>query len=160
MEPTVAKQATQAAPVVLYALILVLFIAIPTITDIIMAYYSRNKSWKLLIEKASQDNLDKEELQALIKATAGGPPGISGMSRSLMAFAVIVILGIAVFHLLSNCQNKGYEQIINNVLSMLAATLASITGFYFGGRSAEEKGKEKEAIKKPPVVPPPPSGQG
>lgn len=151
-------------PIAIYALILVLFIALPTIIDIIMAYSSRKKTWTLLIEKASQDTLDKEELSALIKATAVGPPGISGMSRALMALAVIIILGIAVFHLLVNCQNTDALPIIDKVLSMLAATLASITGFYFGGRSVEEKKKEEPkepekllvAPSTPPKKPPTP----
>ena len=129
---------TQMYIIIGYAIILASIILIPTVFDIFMAYRSRNRNWDRLIEKASQDGLDKEELQALIKATADSPPGISGMSRSLMAFAVIVILGIAVFHLMGSQSGK-YDETIKNVLSMLAATLASITGFYFGGRSAEEK---------------------
>jgi len=131
-----------------YALILALFIAIPTIIDVILAYRSRNRNWQILLEKASLNGLDKDEFQGLITATSGGPPGISGMSRSLMAFAVIIILGIALFHLMIYCSNSSNDKIttiISNVLSMLGATLASITGFYFGGRNAEEKGKAEEA---------------
>ena len=137
-------------PIVIYTLILAFFITIPTILDICKAYNSRKETWLLLIDKASQNDLKLEELQALIQATAAGPPGISGMSRALMALAIIIILGIAIFHLLGTCHLKDNTQIINNVLSMLAATLASITGFYFGGRSAEEK-KTPEA--KPPKPP-------
>lgn len=144
--------------IIIYALILALFIAIPTIMDVILAYRSRNKNWQILIEKASLNGLDKDEFQGLIKATSTGPPGISGMSRSLMAFGVILIMGIALFHLLAYCKDPETIKIINNVLSMLAATLASITGFYFGGRSAEEKGKEKEEKKKATVPPPGPPG--
>jgi hypothetical protein len=143
---------------VIYALILAFFITIPTILDICKAYNSRKETWLLLINKASQNGLTKEELQALIQSTAAGPPGISGMSRALMALAVIIILGIAVFHLLGTCPIKDNTQIVNNVLSMLAATLASITGFYFGGRSAEERKKE-EAKPKAPAGPVGPSGQ-
>jgi hypothetical protein len=132
----------------IYGLILVSFIMLPTIIDIFLAYHSRNKNWQLLIEKASKDNLTKEELEVLIKATSGGPPGIAGMSRSLMAFAVLIILGIALFHLMAYCRNPLNDKIttiISNVLSMLGATLASITGFYFGGRSAEAKETAKGA---------------
>jgi hypothetical protein len=154
----VAGAASQAVPgaqqIYLYAVILAAFIAIPTIADIFMAYYSQNKTWKLLIEKAGQDTLDKEELQTLIKATASGPPGIAGMSRALMALSVIIILGIAVFHLLAYGQQQENLTIINNVLSMLGATLAAITGFYFGGRSAEEKTKTAA----PPLAKPPGTG--
>ena len=146
-----------ASQILVYALILVLFIALPTIIDIFMAYGSRKKTWTLLIDRASRDTLDKDELRELIKATAVGPPGISGMSRALMALAVIIILGIAVFHLLVNCTNKEVYPIIDKVLSMLAATLASITGFYFGGRSTEEKKKEEPQIPEKPKPPPAPS---
>lgn len=159
VKPGEEKKPQEAKPVevpwiiLLYVLILALVIAIPTITDICKAYQSRDANWKLLIDNAAKDNLSLEELRDLIKATSGGPPGISGMSRSLMAFAVIIILGIAVFHLLAFCSNPEYAKIVNNIMSMLAATLASITGFYFGGRSAE--GAKEEKKEAPPAAPPP-----
>jgi hypothetical protein len=146
--------------ILIYAFMLTLFILIPTLTDICKAYKAQSANWTLIIEKlietAGKDSLDKDELKALIEATSAGPPGISGMSRSLMAFAVLIILGIAVFHLLAT--QGANSEIVKNILSMLAATLASITGFYFGGKSAEQKApgpptttgedKEKEIAKK------------
>ena len=141
----------------MYAAILGGVILIPTLLDICKAYKSQTKNWQLvtekLIEVAGKDKLDKDELKTLIEATSKGPPGISGMSRSLMAYAVIIILGLAVFHLLAycNCSNNSEAlKIVNNIMGMLAATLASITGFYFGGKSAEGKIKEKEEKKEPP----------
>jgi uncharacterized membrane protein len=135
----------------LYALILAFVILVPTLMDICKAYRSQNTNRQLIINKlveaAGKDKLDMEELKALIEAASTGPPGISGMSRSLMAYAVIIILGLAVFHLLAfcNCGAKSEAlKIVNNIMGMLAATLASITGFYFGGKSAEGKVKEKE----------------
>lgn len=137
-----------------YGFMLTLFILIPTLTDICKAYKAQRANWTLIIEKlietAGKHSLDKDELKALIEAISTGPPGISGMSRSLMAFAVIIILGIAVFHLLAT---KGADSdIVKNVLSMLGATLASITGFYFGGKSAEVK-KEAPSTASPPAPP-------
>jgi type IV secretory pathway VirB3-like protein len=62
-----------------------------------------------------------------------------------MALSVILILGIAIFHMLVQDAPSEDSQIISNVLSMLGRLLAAITGFYFGGRSVEkEEDKEKE----------------
>jgi hypothetical protein len=152
-EPSTLEAKKVSDLILTYALVLALFIAIPIITDVILAYHSRNKNWRILIEIARMDSmhgLNKDEFKELVKISSGGPPGISGMSQSLMAFAVIIILGIAMFHLLAYCKDPDSRKIISNVLSMLGATLASITGFYFGGHSATSKGKEEQA-------PPPPA---
>jgi len=142
--------------ILFYGVMLTLFILIPTLFDICKAYKAQNENWTLiigrLIETAGKDSLDKDKLKALIEATSAGPPGISGMSRSLMAFAVIIILGIAVFHLLAT--QGADSEIVKNILSMLAATLASITGFYFGGKSAEAKKEPPSTASPAPTAPP------
>ncbi|MHA2315620.1 MAG: hypothetical protein ACXACF_10150 [Candidatus Hermodarchaeia archaeon] len=57
----------------------------------------------------------------------------------MMALTVIVVLGIAVIHILAEGPRGDNSQIINNILSMLAGLLAAITGFYFGGKTAEKR---------------------
>ncbi len=62
-----------------------------------------------------------------------------------MALSVILILGIAVFHLLAKvAPTEGNSQIIGNILSMLGALLAAVTGFYFGGRTVEKEAEKRE----------------
>ena len=137
-----------------YALILVLFAAVLLLLDILLAYYSRNKSLNLLIQRAEQSDPDRKELEKLLEASGKSPPGIPGLARSMMALTVIVILGVAVFHLLAKSEVKDTGLIVNNILSMLAGLLAAITWFYFGGRASESKA---EGAGKPAGKPP---GQG
>ncbi len=96
-----------------YAFALVLFVGIIMITDIIASY---------LLAGARHRN----------------PTGIPGLARAMMALSVIVILGIALFHILAvgmNADPTTTSLITNNVLSMLAGIAAAITGFYFGSRA-------------------------
>ncbi|MFC2032709.1 hypothetical protein ACFLUS_05070 [Chloroflexota bacterium] len=101
----------------------------------------------MLIDKAALDGLDKDELIELLRESSKPPPGIPGLARSTIALTVIVILGVAIFHLLTSNGSGSNSGIINNVLSVLAGLLAAITGFYFGGKAAEKKTDEPE--KKP-----------
>jgi hypothetical protein len=125
-----------------YVLTLVLFAGIPFVLDICLSYLSsllsKKQTLNLLIDKASADKLDLEELKEFMKEIGKPPPGIPGLARAMMALTVIVILGIAVFHILVNNADKD-NLIINNILSMLSGLLAAITGFYFGGKKSEEK---------------------
>jgi H+/gluconate symporter-like permease len=136
--------------IIIYVIILALFALIPSVLDIVFAYISLNKIRNRLIDKAP-DRMELKELQEFIKESGQAPTGIRGLSRSTIALTVIVILGIAVFHILVNGigsthtadNNTQINMIINNVLSMLAGLLAAITGFYFGGKAAEERKKEE-----------------
>jgi hypothetical protein len=125
-----------------YVLTLVLFAGIPFVLDICLSYLSsllsKKQTLNLLIDKASADKLDLEELKEFMKEIGKPPPGITGLARDMMALTVIVILGIALFHILVNNADKD-NLIINNILSMLSGLLAAITGFYFGGKKSEEK---------------------
>lgn len=129
--------------IIMYVVVIALFAGFPMILDICLAYHSQNKTRNILIEKASIDKLNITELKEFVKDSGKAPPGIPGLARATIALTVIIILGIAVFHMLV----KGIpvtgdnSQIINNILSMLAGLLAAITGFYFGGKTVEFGGK-------------------
>lgn len=129
-----------------YVLVVALFAGLPEIIDILLAYRAQNKTRNLLIQKASVDKLTMTELREFLSENAKAPPGISNLTRGMIALTVIVILGIAVFHLLANPPAGGESQTVNNVLSMLGGLLAAITGFYFGGKAAEPKGEQKPEI--------------
>lgn len=128
--------------VLIYIIIIVAFAVLPLVIDILMAYSSHNKARKMLIDKASLNGLDKDELGELLNESSKPPPGIPGLARSMIALTVILILGVAVFHLLTSNSLGDNSEIINNVLSVLAGLLAAITGFYFGGRAAEKKSED------------------
>ena len=60
--------------------------------------------------------------------------GTVGIARTTMTITIIVILGIAVLLILTESINS---EVVSTVLGALTATLAAITGFYFGGKTAE-----------------------
>jgi len=62
--------------------------------------------------------------------------GLSGFTRGMIAFAVILILGIATLLILF--ATSANSEVVNNVISMLGATLAAVVGFYFGGRTTQD----------------------
>ena len=130
--------------VLVYIVLIIIFAALPIVLDICLAYRSQNRMRQLLIEKASLDKFELEELREFVKESGKAPPGIPGLARATMALTVIVILGIAVFHLLVKGTTADNSQIISNVLSMLAGLLAAITGFYFGGKTPEKKVEEEK----------------
>jgi hypothetical protein len=129
---------------IIYIVVLALVAGLPMLLDICLAYRSRNKTRNLLVEKASLDKLELKELQEFIKEIGEPPPGIPGLARAVMALTVIVVLGIAVIHILVEGPRGDNSQIINNILSMLAGLLAAITGFYFGGKTAEKRISSEE----------------
>lgn len=122
----------------LYVGVLFLVAVLPWIFDIFLAYYSKDKIFRQLLH-ARGNSLQAAEFQELVKEFSHPPPGITGLARTAMALTVIVILGIAVIHILINKSTQEDCQVINNILSMLAGLLAAITGFYYGGRTAEKK---------------------
>ena len=128
--------------ILVYVVIVVAFVGVPWVIDILMAYMSQNKIRKLLVDKAFKDGLSPAELKELLKESRKAPGGIQGLYRASMALSVILILGIAVFHLLVKGAPGDSSQIISNILSMLGGLLAAITGFYFGGRAVEKKKEE------------------
>lgn len=136
--------------VLAYVLVVALFAGIPGVLDTILAYLSLKKTRKLLIEKASVDKLTLSELKVLLREVGKPPPGIPHLTRGIMALTVILVLGIAVFHIVVKGTAGDSSRIVDNVMSMLAGLLAAITGFYFGGRAVEKKEDEEEDKKKPP----------
>ncbi|MGA2917426.1 MAG: hypothetical protein ABSE13_02675 [Methanoregula sp.] len=62
--------------------------------------------------------------------------GLSGFTRGMIAFAVILILAIATMLILF--ATSADSQVVNNIISMLGATLAAVVGFYFGGRTTQD----------------------
>ena len=69
-----------------------------------------------------------------VKDLVDEPTGIVGFTRGQIATTVIFILGVAVILIMFAL--KADPQIVNNIVSMLGATLAAVVGFYFGGKGA------------------------
>lgn len=103
----------------------------------------------------TNEQLDRfyERVFAPIQETMKQPvSGVTGSTRGIIAFAIIFTVGIAT--MLIMFAQGGDSQIVNNVISMLAATLATIVGFYFGGRTVQETAaaaSEQKAKAPPPA---------
>jgi len=68
-----------------------------------------------------------------------GDKGISGFRRATIALTLtlILIIGITLFHLIAGGLVKEVPgEVVGNILSMLTGVVASIAGFYFGGKVA------------------------
>jgi len=130
--------------ILIYVVVVAVIAGLPMVLDMLLAYLSLYFTRRHLICKAALNNLEQKELDTILKQCSAPPPGIPGLARSMMALTVIVILGVAVFHVLTSVNGENNSPIVNNVLSMLAGLLAAITGFYFGGKSGEKKMEEVE----------------
>jgi hypothetical protein len=66
------------------------------------------------------------------------PQGTSGLSRTSMALAVIVVIGFALGYLLVENPYANSSRLANDIVVALTTTLAAIVAFYYGSRSALE----------------------
>jgi hypothetical protein len=142
---------------VIFTVLVMLFILIPFIWELRNSYAlakDRDKRAQAIMEscipdfisrlKAQNTQMTDEEIGKIcdrivvpVQETLKQPVvGITGFTRGMIAFAIIFLVGISV--MLVMFADKGDPQIVNNIISMLGATLAAIAGFYFGGKTAVE----------------------
>ena len=118
----------------------------PLPQPVILQEFNEYETRHLLTGSLSSILAQNPEISELVKEISKAPPGISGLARATMALTVIMVLGVATIHILVERCETGDSQIVNNVLSMLSGLLAAITGFYFGGRSAEKATEESRKV--------------
>ena len=140
-----------------FSVLIVLFLLIPYCLDLWWTYKLEEKrdimvqdmmksSIQEYVSRAKSLDADKcgEHFESTIKGLFDAVmadfkvpiEGIKGFTRGMIAFAVILIMGISM--MLIMFANVGDPQLVNNIISMLAATLAAVVGFYFGGRTSQE----------------------
>ena len=119
--------------------------SLPIWLDARRAYKLRERAVELvggkLLDVAAKDGLKITELRELL-ATIGEPAtGQRGLSRALMAFTIITVIGVAlVALLLSGSVDSG--DLRKTVITSLLTLLGTIVGFYFGTRAAETSAEQ------------------
>jgi hypothetical protein len=102
---------------------------------------------KMVDAAAREGNgLSVEEVRQLVSAMDRPPRGASGLTSSLLALLIVFLVGVALFaSLLSRDAASG--DLRKTIITSLLAVLASISGFYFGARTAQTS---TEQATKPP----------
>jgi acid phosphatase family membrane protein YuiD len=134
------------------ALFLALLWFVPIVYDNRQANRWRARRQAELIDKMvdaaarERNGLSVEEVRQLVSAMDRPPRGASGLTSSLLALLIVVLVGVALFaSLLSQGSDSG--DLRKTIITSLLAVLASISGFYFGARTAQTS---TEQATKPP----------
>jgi hypothetical protein len=95
-----------------------------------------------------------QEVQERLASLPQSPTGIGGTTRSILAYSLIIVLGIAVFHLLTVSQGDKATDSIDKLLTLLAGSLTTAIGLYFGAKATSEGvatgiAQEPEKLAKP-----------
>ena len=101
-----------------------------------------------LIDAASKDKrgLSVEDVRQLVSAMDRSPRGTQGLTSSLLALLIVLLVAIAMLvSLLSSDADAG--DLRKTIVTSLLAVLATISGFYFGARTAQTS---TEQATKPP----------
>jgi hypothetical protein len=113
---------------------------VPFWMDARRAYRLRDQAIKLiggqLLEAAKKNGLTVAELRELLGTIGEPATGQRGLSRALMAFTVITIVGVALIAVLLSSSSDASD-LRKTIITSLLAVLATIVGFYFGTRAAE-----------------------
>ena len=110
-----------------------------------------------MVDAAAREGhgLSVEEVRQLVSAMDRPPRGASGLTSSLLALLIVFLVGVALFaSLLSSGADSG--DLRKTIITSLLAVLASISGFYFGARTAQTS---TEQATKPPESRPSPAEQ-
>ena len=102
---------------------------------------------KMVDAAAREGNgLSVEEVRQLVSAMDRPPRGASGLTSSLLALLIVFLVGIALFSSLLSGAGDSVD-LRKTIVTSLLAVLASISGFYFGARTAQTS---TEQATKPP----------
>src|SRR4051812_8693563 len=110
---------------------------------------------KMLDEVAREGNgLSVEEVRQLVSAMDRPPRGANGLTSSLLALLIVFLVGVALFASLVS-RDAASGDLRKTIITSLLAVLATISGFYFGARTAQTS---TEQATKPPESRPNPGG--
>ncbi len=139
----------------IFIFLLLLFAAAPIILNMYWAYGHLSNTQEILKEIVGKQKENKIENEALIKIIEdcinAQPSGVTGIGRSTMALTLTVILGISLIYLFVFPPSAEVSTIIKDLLLTVIGAIASIIGFYFGGRALQESAAQPSI---PPATPP------
>jgi hypothetical protein len=143
--PTPATEAInlepwQALTLIVFYVIVIAFVAVgPWLYDIRHAYTYYGAHLPKVIEGANRERLTFNELKALLKEVGSPVSGIQGLARTSLATVMIVVLGIGFVHVvLLGTRGPETAKAMTPVFTLIGGLVATIVGFYFGGRTATE----------------------
>lgn len=119
---------------------------LPLLLDMAMAYRADRKRRELffpavegLFKEASGEELDAAKLKMLLHAVdmSYRPRGVSGLSRSLFAFALLTAIGVVLVSLIALGVSENQE-IVKSIVAALLGAFTTIVGVYFGARVSQE----------------------
>jgi hypothetical protein len=139
--PVIDLKGSQAIAVVIaVGLGVAIMWVVPFWMDARRAYRLRDQAIKLiggqLLEAARKNGLTVAELRELLGTIGQPATGQRGLTRALMAFTIITIVGVALVAVLLSSSGDASD-LRKTIITSLLAVLATIVGFYFGTRAAE-----------------------
>ncbi len=150
---------SQSIIMVIFIFLLLLFAAAPIMLNMYLAYGHLSNTQKLLKEIVEKQKENKIENAAIIQIVEGcinaQPSGVTGVGRSTMALTLTVILGISLIYLFVYPPPVDVSTIIKDLLLTVIGAIASIIGFYFGGRALQESATQPSIAPatQPPITP-------
>ncbi len=117
-------------------MLLATLLFVPVMYDIKQSYAFEREKMENYFPRQEDADFTPENRLELCKGYKSGPTGIRGLSRSLFASSIIFILGSVLLH---GVITRGFDQNVANLASLLAGSLSTIIGFYFGSKLQEQK---------------------
>jgi hypothetical protein len=122
---------------IFYVALLVLFPFLLMWTDILKAYRFARETRTLLMGKVTPDKVTLDELKLLLADVDSSPPGIPGLARATLAFTLLLLVGIMLFHVIV-ISGQDIPPGADKLLTLLGTALTSVIAFYFGSKAANE----------------------
>jgi hypothetical protein len=133
-----------------YVVLLGVFLLLLHLVDSFQAYRLSRSGCKDLLDKLPGEISPDQALRLKHELFDTKPTGIAGTTRSILAYSLLLVLGISVFHLLAATGDEEALKYADKILTVLAGALSSVIGFYFGSKATKEGAesrKEQQTVK-------------
>jgi hypothetical protein len=141
--------------IVVLSVLVALVWVIPLVVDLVMSYRASSKrferlmpSYQLLVKEAAEDKgLNIEEQKQLLAAadlTYKKPIGVTGLYRTLFAFAILATIATVLFSLIALGRSDDHD-IVQSIVAALVGAFTTIVGVYFGARTSEGAAEQAAA---------------